>query len=103
APDTDEDRLMEVALESGALDVIADDDGSFLVTTAADRSFGEVVDALRAAALEPANAEVSMHPATIVDLDVETAERVTKLIDHLEDLDDVQQVFSNARFPDMAE
>lgn len=99
-PGVDEDLLIEVALESGAEDVESEDDGSFLVITAADNSFGKVVDALREAGLEPANAEVTMHPSTEAEVDMETAEAITKLIDHLEDLDDVQEVYTNVSYPD---
>ena len=81
------------ALEAGAEDVETHDDGSCVVITAADGGFGEVVDALKAAGLEPANAEVTMHPSTEVELDADGAESVMKLIDHLEDLDDVQEVY----------
>lgn len=100
APGTNEDALIEVALEAGAEDVQADDDGSFLVITSADNSFGKVVDALRANGLEPADAEVTMHASTEADVDLETAETVTKLIDALEDLDDVQEVYTNVSFPE---
>ena len=99
-PGPDEEALLEVALEAGAEDVQAHDDGSFTVITAADRSFGEVVDALKAADFEPANAEVTMHPSTEADVDTEIAPKVMKMIDHLEDLDDVQNVYTNVRFPD---
>jgi YebC/PmpR family DNA-binding regulatory protein len=99
APGTDEDRLMEVALEAGADDVLMDEDGSYTVVTAADGRFGEVVDALRAAELAPAHAEVVMHPSLFAEPDAEAAESVRKLIDHLEDLDDVQQVHTNAVLP----
>lgn len=99
-PGPDEEALLEVALEAGAEDVQTHDDGSFTVITAADRSFGEVVDALKAAAFEPANAEVTMHPSTEADVDAEIAPKVMKMIDHLEDLDDVQNVYTNVRFPD---
>lgn len=99
-PGTDEDQLIEVALEAGAEDVESEDDGSFLVVTTPDKSFGQVVDALREAGLEPANAEVTMHPSTEAEVDMETAEAITKLIDHLEDLDDVQEVYTNVSYPE---
>lgn len=99
-PGADEEALMEAALEAGAEDVQVDDDGSITVITTADRAFGEVVDGLKAAGFEPANAEVTMHPATDAEVDGETAEKVMKMIDHLEDLDDVQNVYTNVRFPD---
>lgn len=100
APGIDEERLIDVALEAGAEDVESDEDGSFLVITSADQQFGRVVDALTAAGLEPANAELTMSPSTEAEVDLETAELITKLIDHLEDLDDVQEVYTNVVFPD---
>src|SRR5690606_11945878 len=97
-PGSDEERIMEVALEAGAEDVETHEDGSITVITAADASFSEVTDALKAAGLEPVDAELTMHPSTEAPVEGETAEKVMKLIDHLEDLDDVQQVYSNAVF-----
>ena len=94
----DEEKLMEVALEAGAEDVEEAGDG-FVVITAPDKSFGEVVDALREAGLEFAEAEVTMHPSTEVEMDADTAETVQKMIDMLEDLDDVQNVYTNASWP----
>ena len=99
-PGVDEEKLMEAALEAGAEDVEENEDGSYLVITAPDKSFGEVVDALRDAGLEAADAEVTMHPSTQADLDADTAETVGKMIDLLEDLDDVQNVYTNANWPD---
>ena len=96
----DEEKLMEAALEAGAEDVEENEDGSYLVITAPDRSFGDVADALKAAGLEAADAEVTMHPSTRADLDADTAETVSKMIDLLEDLDDVQNVYTNANWPD---
>ncbi|MCC4308677.1 YebC/PmpR family DNA-binding transcriptional regulator [Alcanivorax marinus] len=99
-PGVDEEKLMEAALEGGAEDVEENEDGSYLVITAPDRSFGDVADALKAAGLEAADAEVTMHPSTRADLDADTAETVSKMIDLLEDLDDVQNVYTNANWPD---
>ena len=99
-PGVEEDKLMEAALEAGAEDVEENDDGSYLVITAPDRSFGDVVDALREAGLEPVDSEVTMSPSTRADMDADTAETVAKMIDHLEDLDDVQNVYTNANWPD---
>ncbi|MCU5781539.1 hypothetical protein MA04_00839 [Alcanivorax balearicus MACL04] len=99
-PGVDEEKLMELALEAGAEDVEENDDGSFLVVTAPDRSFGDVVDALKAGGLEPADAEVTMHPSTSAEMDADTAETVGKMVDHLEDLDDVQNVYTNAEWPE---
>ncbi len=95
----DEDKLMEVALEAGAEDVEENDDGSFLVITTPDKQFGDVIDALREAGLEFADAEVTMHPSTEAEMDADTAETVHKMIDMLEDLDDVQNVYTNASWP----
>ncbi len=100
-PGADEDAIMEAALEAGADDVVTNDDESIdVVTTPAE--FSNVKDALEAAGLEPVNAEVAMVPSTSVDLDVDTATKVMKLIDMLEELEDVQNVFHNADIPDEA-
>ena len=98
-PGVDEEKLMEVALEAGAEDVEENDDGSFLVITTPDKQFGDVVDALREAGLEFADAEVTMHPSTEAEMDADTAETVQKMIDMLEDLDDVRNVYTNASWP----
>ncbi|MCB1756979.1 MAG: YebC/PmpR family DNA-binding transcriptional regulator [Gammaproteobacteria bacterium] len=97
----DEDAIMEAALEAGAEDVVADDDGSVEVTTSPD-SFVDVKEAMSAAGLSPEHAEVTMRASTEVALDKEQSEKLLKLIDVLEDLDDVQNVYSNADFPDDA-
>ena len=93
--DVDEDRLMEVAIESGADDVVTNDDGSFDVLTSVE-SFGEVKDAIVKADLKPQEAELTLLPSTTNVLGVDEARRMVKLLDMLEDLDDVQQVYSNA-------
>ena len=98
-PGTDEDRLMEAALEAGAEDVIENDDGSFEVITSPE-GFGGVRDGIVAGGLEPEQAEVTMRPSTNVSLDAGNAQRIVKLLDMLEDLDDVQQVYSNVDIPD---
>ncbi|MEM7362862.1 MAG: YebC/PmpR family DNA-binding transcriptional regulator [Pseudomonadota bacterium] len=98
ASDTDEDTLMEAAIEAGADDVETDDDGAIEVTTAPD-DFITVKDALIAAGFEPEAAEVAMVPQTYSALDLDTAEKVLRLLDALEDLDDVQNVYTNADFP----
>ncbi|TCS40777.1 YebC/PmpR family DNA-binding transcriptional regulator [Reinekea marinisedimentorum] len=92
----DEDALMEVALEAGAEDVIASDDGSFEVRTAPE-DFMTVKQALLDAGYEP-EGEVTMVPSTEVDIEGESIEKVQRLIDMLEDLDDVQAVYTNANF-----
>lgn len=95
APSVDEDGLMEAALEAGADDVISNDDGSVDVMTTPESYLG-VKEVLVAAGFTPDNAEVTMQAATRVELDAETADKMLKLIDRLEDLDDVQDVYSNA-------
>jgi len=99
AAGSDEDTIMEAALEAGADDVVSNDDGSIDVVTAPE-SFMEVKDALLAAGLEPAHADVTMNPSTSVDLELDDAQKVMRLVDTLEDLDDVQNVYSNADFSD---
>lgn len=101
AEDADEDALMEAALEAGAEDVTVEEDGSIEVLTAPE-TFSDVKDAMVAAGLEPEFAEVTQRPATQADLDVETAQKVIRLVDMLEDLDDVQNVYTNANFPEAA-
>lgn len=96
---SDEDAIMEAALEAGAEDVVTSDDGSIEVTTAPD-SFTVVKEAMFAVGLETELAEVTMHPATTVELGLEQAEKIMHLIDILEDLDDVQNVYTNADFSD---
>jgi YebC/PmpR family DNA-binding regulatory protein len=99
APGTSEDAVMEVALEAGADDVVTEDDGSIEVTTAPEH-FSAVVAAMEAAGLHPENAEVTMRASTEVELDVETGQKVLRFLDVLEDLDDTQDVYSNANIPD---
>jgi YebC/PmpR family DNA-binding regulatory protein len=95
APGTNEDAVMEVALEAGAEDVIVDDDGAVEVLTAA-ADFEAVKNALEAAGLTPAEADVTMRPDLTIELVGEDAVRMQKLLDVLEDLDDVQAIFHNA-------
>ena len=99
AADADEDALMEAALEAGAEDILNNDDGSIDVLTAFEE-FGAVKDALDAAGFASEAAEISMIPSTTTSLDLDTAQKVIQLIDMLEDLDDVQNVYSNADIPD---
>ncbi|TNE76375.1 MAG: YebC/PmpR family DNA-binding transcriptional regulator [Gammaproteobacteria bacterium] len=94
-PGVDEELVMEVALEAGAEDVVSNDDGSVDVLTGWE-DFSAVKDALVAAGLAPENAEVTMLASTTVELDKEAAEKLLALVDHLEDLDDVQNVYTNA-------
>ena len=95
APETDEDTVMEHALEAGAEDVVNLDDGAIEVLTLPDTFIG-VRDSLVAAGLEPAEAEVTMHPATTVALSGDHGTHMLRLIERLEDLDDVQRVYHNA-------
>jgi YebC/PmpR family DNA-binding regulatory protein len=95
APGSDEEKIMEVALEAGAGDVVANDDESIDVYTA-DADFVAVKEALVAAGLVPENAEVTMIASTEVELDESSSEKMMRLQDMLEDLDDVQDVYSNA-------
>ena len=97
-PDIDEDALMEVALEAGADDLVNNDDGSVDILTPWE-DFMQIKDAIKAAGFAPANAEVTMLPATTVELDQDGAETILGLIDMLEDLDDVQNVYTNADIP----
>lgn len=90
---------MEAALEAGADDIVTAEDGSVDVITPWE-CVTEVRDALVVAGLEPVQAEVTMLPSTEVLLDADTASSVMGLIDMLEDLDDVQNVYSNADIPD---
>jgi transcriptional/translational regulatory protein YebC/TACO1 len=86
---------MEVALEAGAEDVITDDDGAIEVLTAYP-DFETVKNALEAAGLKPEVAEVTMRPENTIELTGEDATKMQRLLDVLEDLDDVQDVFHNA-------
>lgn len=99
APGADEDKLMESAIEAGAEDVVTQEDGSIEIITTPEQ-YQQVLDAIKAQDLMPDNAEITMQPSTWVALDADGAESMTKLIDALEDLDDVQDVYSNAEFPD---
>jgi len=95
APGTSEDALMNAALEAGADDVVSHDDGSFEVLTSFIE-FEAVKHALEAAGLKPEIAEVTMRPENTIELTGDDAARMQKLLDVLEDLDDVQDVFHNA-------
>ncbi len=100
APGVDEDALMEAALEAGADDVVTQEDGSVEVYTSfAD--FLSVNEALTEAGFKGDEAEVAMIPSIMAAItDVETAQKVLRLIDALEDLDDVQNVYHNAEIAD---
>ena len=95
APGTSEDTVMEAALEAGAEDVIAGDDGSIEVLTP-PADFEAVRNALEAKRLKPELAEVTMRAEASVPLSGDDAQRMQKLLDVIEDLDDVQAVYHNA-------
>ena len=95
APGTNEDQVMEIALEAGAEDVITDEEGAIEVLTAPG-DFEAVKNALQAAGLTPEMAEVTMRAENTIALEGDDAERMHTLLDVLEDLDDVQNVYHNA-------
>ncbi|NCP39896.1 MAG: YebC/PmpR family DNA-binding transcriptional regulator [Rhodoferax sp.] len=95
APGISEDKVMEVALESGAEDVITDDDGAIEVITAV-ADFEAVKNALEAVGLTPDDAQVTMRAENPIEVTGDDAARMQKLLDALEDLDDVQEVYHNA-------
>ncbi len=95
---TDEEKLMETALEAGAEDVREDGDNFEVITAPED--FETVKEAIDAAGIATIDAEVTMLPQNITPLDGETALKMIKLIDALEDCDDVQKVYTNADIPD---
>ena len=101
APGVDEEQLMDAALEAGADDVETDDDGGISVTTPWE-NLNTVVAGLTEAGFEPDHSEVTMVPSTTSECDLEMAEKVLTLIDVLEDLDDVQEVYTNGEFPEEA-
>jgi YebC/PmpR family DNA-binding regulatory protein len=95
APGADEDRITEVAIEAGADDVVVYDDGAIDVVMWPD-AFATVKAAMEAATLAPAIAEVTLRADNDIAVSGETAEQVAKLLRWLDDLDDVQAVYSNA-------
>lgn len=99
APGSDEDAIMEAALEAGAEDVVTEADGLIEVHTAPE-DYIKVKEAMTAVGLEPDDSELTMRAANNTELSQEDGEKVMRLIDALEELDDVQEVFSNADFPD---
>ncbi|HEY8509303.1 MAG TPA: YebC/PmpR family DNA-binding transcriptional regulator, partial [Steroidobacteraceae bacterium] len=94
-----EDRLMEVALEAGAEDVITNEDGSIEVLSD-PAEFEEVRARLIEKGFTPADAAVTQRASTSAELQGEAAESMARLLEALEDLDDVQNVYSNAEIPD---
>lgn len=99
APGANEDAILEAALEAGAEDVVVNADGSIDIVTPWEELVS-VKEAMIAAGFEPEQAEVTMQPSTSVDLELDDAQKVIKLVDMLEDLDDVQTVYTNADFSD---
>ncbi|WP_395693362.1 YebC/PmpR family DNA-binding transcriptional regulator [Piscinibacter sp.] len=95
APGTSEDKVMELALEAGAEDVVTGEDGSIEVLCA-PADFEAVKNALEAGGLKPEIAEVTMRAENTIELAGEDAQRMQKLLDVIEDLDDVQDVYHNA-------
>ena len=99
SPGSDEEAIMEAAIESGAEDVLVD--GVFSIEVLTDANDFEVVrDAMRAAGLEPDGAELTMRATTSTDLELQSAGSMVKMLEMLEDLDDVQNVYSNAEISD---
>ena len=96
-PGSNEERIMELALEAGADDIVSNEDGSVDVTTSPE-AFHQVQEAFEQAGLTPESSELTMAASTEVSLELEDAEKVVRLVDMLEDLDDVQQVYTNADF-----
>lgn len=97
SPDADDEAVLSTALEAGAEDLIEYDDGAFDVLTAPD-DYSQVREAILTAGFEPAESDVTMRPATTVELSGDVARTCIKLLDALEDLDDVQNVYSNVEF-----
>ena len=98
APGADEEQVMEIALEAGAEDIEAEEDGAISVTTPWE-SVSEVVEALTEADLTPDHSEVTMVASTTAECDEEPAQKVLRVIVALEELVDVQEVYSNGDFP----
>jgi len=94
-----EEDIMEAALEAGAEDIVTNSDGTIDVRTPFEEYFA-VKEALVAAGFEPTNSEIIMLPSTTIEVDKEGAEKLLALIDMLEDLDDVQNVYTNGDIPD---
>jgi YebC/PmpR family DNA-binding regulatory protein len=97
--ESDEDVVMEAAIDAGAEDVVAEDDGSIEVLTS-PTDFEQVRDAMVAAGMEADSAQITMRASTSAELGVKEAASMMKLLDMLEDLDDVQEVYSNADISD---
>jgi YebC/PmpR family DNA-binding regulatory protein len=100
-PGTSEDDVMDVAIDAGADDIISAEDGSIEVVTNPD-AYRDVKAAMEAAGLNPVNSEITMRASLEVELDVESGVKVLRFLDALEDLDDTQDVYSNADIPEEA-
>ena len=96
---SDEEKIMETAIDAGATDIVSSDDGSIEVLCA-PTDFETLRESLEEAGLVPEQAEVTMRPSTTVPVEANEADSTLKLLDVLDDLDDVQQVYSNADLPD---
>jgi YebC/PmpR family DNA-binding regulatory protein len=96
---SDEDKLMEVAIESGAADIVTNDDGSFDVLCAPS-DFESLRESMEKARLMPEHAAVTMRAMTLAPVTAKDAETMLKLLDVLDELDDVQEVYSNADIPE---
>ncbi len=93
-----EDKVMDIALEAGADDIV--NEGGEVVVYTTPESFESVMNAISSAGMETDGAEISMIPETYVDVDKDSAGKITKLIDKLEENDDVQNVYHNANLPE---
>jgi len=96
---TDEEQVMDIVLEAGAEDIVTHDDGSVEITCPAEAYLG-VMGALDVAEMKPESSEVVQRAGIEIELDQDAGEKVMRLIDALEELDDVQDVFTNADFPE---
>ena len=97
--ESDEDAIMDAALEAGAEDVVSDEDGMVEVLTSVE-GYLDVKQAMIGAGFEPESSELTQRAATMTEMDLEGAEKLMKLVDRLEDLDDVQNVYTNADISD---
>ena len=98
-PGVDEDKVMEAAIEAGAADVVSHGDGSLEVLSTPD-DFDGVKECMTAVGVKPERSEITMRASTQANLQVKQAESMLKLLDVLDELDDVQHVYSNADIPD---
>ncbi len=99
-PGASEDQVMEIALEAGAEDVVSNDDGSIEVLTAPTGDLATVKEALEAAGLKPAVAEITMKALNETEVGTDDAAKFRKMLDMLDDLDDVQEVYTAAILPE---